>query len=126
MENESYIGVSYHPRDRFYLPRVKYKGKYYWLKAWPTAYQAAQVRDVAARWMMGSRTILNNFPAVDLPEGVTEAHIARWLLEAGIPLRLLAYRIPAPVLIEAGVTAYELLQAGVTARILLQFATNPS
>ena len=121
MEAEHYYGVSYHPRDKFYLANVAYKHKHYWLKTWDTAYKAAQVRDVAARWLKGTLTKLNDLPTGDLPEGVTEAVIARWLIDAGVPLRVLVYRVPMAILSAAGITEYQLLQAGVSAGRILKF-----
>lgn len=121
-----YHGVVYHKSFGGYAARVAHKNKFYWLKTWATAYEAAQVRDVAATWLRDPKTKLNNLPDKGLPEGVTEALIARWLVDAGVPLRVIVYRIPLPVLAEVGITEYQLLQAGVSSARILRFtnATN--
>jgi hypothetical protein len=110
-----YRGVSYHPRDHIYLARVKYRKNWVWLTTFHNAIEAAQVRDCAARWVLGPDAKLN-FHEHQLPPGITEAHIAKLLVNSRIPLDFLARRIPLDILRKAGVTAYDLTQAGVAIR----------
>jgi hypothetical protein len=122
MDTKQYRGVVYIPgNSKPYAARVVYKSRKFWLKTWATAYEAAQIRDVAAKWLRDSKTKLNSFQSQDLPKGVTEVVIARWLVEAGIPVRVLAYKVPLSILAKAGVTQYQLLQGGVSAGRILQF-----
>jgi len=121
-----YHGVYYHKSFNCgYAARVIYKNRKYWLKTWHTAYDAAQVRDVAAKWIGSPRTKYNNFPVKELPKGVTDVLIARWLMDAGMPMRLMVRRVPPQILAEAGITEYQLLLGGVSADKLLQFKRNP-
>ena len=114
-----YIGVSFHPRDKLYEPRVKYAGRHIWLRTWHNPVTAARVRDVAAKWMYGPNARLN-FPEVLVPTPLTESDIAGFLLDGGVPLKVLVHRIPLPILREAGVQPASMLQAGVSMDTLLK------
>lgn len=107
-----YKGVSFHPRDRLYAPRVSYNNKWVWLKTFGSALDAAMVRDCAERWIHAGNAKLN-FKDRRLPDGTTEASVARVLVDSRIPLSFLSRRIPLDVLRAAGVTSHELILAGI-------------
>lgn len=114
------IGVSYHPRDRLYEPRIKFAGKTIWLKTFHRDTDAARVRDVAAKWIQGPNAQLNYPNHVGPPDGITEAHIARWLWEGGVPLKILAQRIPLKTLLASGATHSDLIAAGVDVKMAIR------
>lgn len=114
-----YKGVVYRAERGHWQPRVTYKRQSVWLKTFLNPEAAARVRDIADYWVRAGNS-KQNFRERMLPAGVTEAEIARWLLEGGVPLKLLLQRVPAPILSNAGVTDYDLLMAGVDVATVLQ------
>ncbi len=107
-----YLGVSYHRRDRRYAPRVWFNNRWVWLRTFRKAEEAAMVRDYANRWLLAGNAKLN-FQKPGLPAGVTEADVAGWMLDGGIPLKTLIYRIPLNILVASGIKENELVVAGV-------------
>ena len=122
---ERYKGVRWCPDEhkRFFRPYVTYKRGHYYLKTWRDPVSAARVRDIAHRWVHGPNA-QPNFPVAVCPKGITEGDIARWLIEAGIPLAFLVTRVPLRTLLEAGVTESSLLGAGVPLATLLPQPTS--
>ena len=107
-----FIGVQYHKRDRFYLAHVKYQQNRIWLKTYYNPAVAANVHDVAARWLHGPDAKLN-FSQPSLPQELSESHIVQWLLDGGVPLKTLTRCVPLPILLETGLTPSDLMAAGV-------------
>jgi len=107
-------GVSFHPRDRLFEPRIKFEQKQAWLRTYHTEERAARVYDVAARWLFGPNAItnFNDGQTLDWP---TEAEIAGYLASS-LPLSALIQRIPLETLHAAGVKQDLLIQAGAPVR----------
>ncbi len=112
MTTQPLRGVVYNRAKSCYQARVSYQRRYIWLKTYSDPEHAARVRDIADFWIRGADS-KQNFPERLLPPGVAESDIARWLVDAGVPMRLLAQRIPAATFLEAGFNQYDLLCAGV-------------
>jgi hypothetical protein len=107
-----YKGVSYHHRDKRFAPRIWFNNKWVWLRTFRKAEDAAKVRDYADRWLHAGNARLN-FKDRSLPLGVTEADVAGWMIEGGIPMKMLVHRIPLHILVSAGIMEHELVMAGV-------------
>jgi hypothetical protein len=115
-----YYGVSFHPRDRIYLARIKYQCRQVWLKTYLNPVAAACVHDCAARWLQGPDARLNFPGSTSLPPDVTEAHVANWLWRSSVPKSVLVRRIPARILREARISDEALLAGGMPIEDILK------
>jgi len=119
MRTHDFVGVSYHPRDKIYLARVGYRREHVWLRTYRYAEDAARVRDLAARWLIGPDAKLN-FPREHrLPAPLTPADVVTYLREGGVPLRVLVQRVPLLILRQAGISNIDLIGAGADANSVL-------